>query len=97
MTMSRKSWQDVRTKRLATPAARDAYWRAERASQIGEEVRRLREAAGLSQRQLAEKMGSTQSVIARLEAGGVEPTLATLDRVAAALGAGLDVHFAATA
>ena len=94
--MSRKSWQDVRTKRLASPAARDAYWRAERASQI-EEVRRLREAAGLSQPQLAEKMASTQSVIARLEAGGVEPTLATLDRVAAALGADLDVHFAATA
>ena len=55
--MSRKSWQDVRTKRLASPAARDAYWRAERASQI-EEVRRLREAAGLSQPQLAEKMAS---------------------------------------
>ena len=95
--MSRKTWQDVRSKRLATPVARDAYWRAAKASQIGAEVRRLREAAGLSQRQLAEKMGSTQSVIARLEAGGVEPTLATLDRAAAALGADLNVHFGAPA
>lgn len=95
--MSRRTWQDVRVDRLATPAAREGYWRTQRAYQLGEEARRLREAAGLSQRQLAEKMGSTQSVIARLEAGGVEPTLATLDRVAAALGADLDIHFAATA
>ena len=95
--MSRKTWQEVRATRLAPPAARSAYWRAQRAFQIGEEVRRLRIAAGLSQRQLADKMGSSQFVIARLEAGGVEPTLATLDRVASALGADLDIHFAAIA
>lgn len=95
--MSRRNWKDLRSERLAAPEAREGYWRAQRAYQIGQEVRRLREGAGLSQRQLAEKMGSTQSVIARLEAGGVEPTLATLDRVAAALGADLDIHFAATA
>ena len=43
-------------------------------------------AAGLTQRQLAEKMGTTQSAIARLESGLQTPTLDTLSRLAVALG-----------
>jgi transcriptional regulator with XRE-family HTH domain len=43
-------------------------------------------AAGLTQRQLAEKMGTTQSAIARLESGMQVPTLDTLCRLAAVLG-----------
>jgi len=42
-------------------------------------------AAGLTQRQLAEKMGTTQSAIARLESGMQTPTLDTLCRLAAVL------------
>ena len=95
--MTRRTWQEVRAERLTAPEARDAYWQASRAHRIGEEVRRLREERGLSQRELAERMGASQSVIARLEAGAVEPTIATLDRVAAALGVELDIHFAKSA
>lgn len=95
--MTRKTWEEVRAKRLEVPTAREAYWQADRAHRIGEEVRRLREERGLSQRQLGELMGASQSVIARLEAGGVEPTIATLDRVANALNVALDIHFAKTA
>ena len=50
---------------------------------------------GLSQAELARRIGLSRSVIARLEAGGVEPRLTTLDRVAQALGVGLDVQFLA--
>jgi transcriptional regulator with XRE-family HTH domain len=64
-----------------------------RAFQIGEEVRRLRSERGLSQQELAERMGVAQSVVARLEAGGVEPRVSTLDRVAQALGVELAIHF----
>jgi transcriptional regulator with XRE-family HTH domain len=53
----------------------------------------LGEAAGLTQRQLADRASMTQSVTARLEAGGTEPTLATLDRVAEALGLELTIAF----
>lgn len=95
--MARQKWQEIRARRLQEPAARDAYWQAARAHRIGEEVRRLREERGWSQRELAERMGATQSVIARLEAGGVEPTIATLDRVAAALKVELDIRFATSA
>ena len=95
--MTRETWQDLKSKRLSQPAVREGYWQAARAYRIGEEVRRLREERGLSQRQLGERMGASQSVIARLEAGGVEPTIATLDRVAAALNMALDIHFAKSA
>jgi transcriptional regulator with XRE-family HTH domain len=62
------------------------------AYEIGRQVRELREAQGLSQTQLASRMGTTQSVIARLEAGGSKPTLRTLERAAAALRVRLNVH-----
>jgi transcriptional regulator with XRE-family HTH domain len=58
---------------------------------LGERIRVLREANGISQAELARRIGSTQPSIARLEAGRVSPTLETLDRVAAALGAELVV------
>ena len=45
-----------------------------------------REAAGLSQRELARRMGTSQAAIDRLESGGVGATLTTLQRVATALG-----------
>ena len=40
---------------------------------------------GSSQRDLAQRMGTSQAAIARLEAGGVGATLTTLQRAASAL------------
>jgi transcriptional regulator with XRE-family HTH domain len=57
------------------------------------EIHRLREKRGLSQRELAERLGTTQSAVARLEAGNVSPSLPTLDEVANALGVELVVRF----
>ena len=50
--------------------------------------------AGLTQRQLAERVGTSQPAIARLEAGLVSPTLDTVKRVAAAAGYELRVELA---
>lgn len=93
--MSRRTWNELRAERLAAPEAQQAYDAAARAFRLGEEVRRLRIARGLSQQELAKRMGLPQSVVARLEAGGVEPRLSTLDRVAQALGVELEVQFRA--
>ena len=51
---------------------------------LAREIIRTRVAAGLSQKELAEKIGTTQSVIARLESGTHTPSVSTLKRVAAA-------------
>ena len=52
---------------------------------IGEQVARQRARHRLSQRQLAELCGTTQSAIARLEGGSRAPRIDTLIRVADAL------------
>jgi transcriptional regulator with XRE-family HTH domain len=57
--------------------------------QAGDLIREARRRAGLTQRELAERLGTTQSAIARLERGGTEPSY---ERVAEALRAcGLDL------
>lgn len=49
--------------------------------------------AGLSQRQLATRMHTTQAVVARLESGRVKPSTRTLERLAAATGMKLRISF----
>jgi ribosome-binding protein aMBF1 (putative translation factor) len=91
--MSRSSWEEIKAQGGGSSEAQAGYEEARRAYEVGREVRRQREAANLTQQQLADRAGMTQSVIARLEAGGTEPTLATLDRVARALGLELTIAF----
>ncbi|MEZ5231010.1 MAG: helix-turn-helix transcriptional regulator [Acidimicrobiales bacterium] len=52
---------------------------------------RLRTEAGLTQAELAERMGTTQSAIAQIEGGGTRPTLETLEKLAMSVGQDLVV------
>ncbi len=52
---------------------------------LGENVARLREAAGLKQEELTEKAGLSSGYLSRLENGHVDPKASFLLRVAAAL------------
>ena len=69
----------------------DAYRDEAQVSELRELVFRLRAEAGLTQAELAERMGTTQSAIARLEGGGARPSLRTLGKLAAALGQELSI------
>jgi ribosome-binding protein aMBF1 (putative translation factor) len=86
------SWNTLKTKRLEAMSDTEraqyerAYAAAALAAEVGERVRDAREAAGLSQRELARRMGTSQAAVDRLEAGGAGATLTTLQRVATALG-----------
>lgn len=86
------SWNELKTKRLEAMSDAEraeyerAYAAAALAAEVGERVREARDAAGLSQRELARRMGTSQAAVDRLEAGGVGATLTTLQRVATALG-----------
>lgn len=53
-------------------------------------LRQARRRAGLSQRQLAVKVGVSQPQIARIESGAVVPRVDTLDRLLEACGEGLE-------
>lgn len=59
-----------------------------------DEFLRARAAQGLTQAQVAEKIGTTQSAVARMESGSGKhsPSLATLSRYAEALGCKLEVR-----
>ena len=54
-------------------------------TRVADHVAKQRKANGLSQKELAELTGTTQSAIARLESGGRPPRIDTLLRVAEAL------------
>ena len=87
----RTSWDDIKAQRPLTDEGRDAYEDEARISAFRAMVYRLRVEAGLTQAELAQRMGTTQSAIARMEGGGARPTLETLEKLAAAVGAELVV------
>lgn len=53
-------------------------------------IAELRKAKGMSQEQLATRSGVHRVTIARFETGKISPTLATLERLAAALDVTID-------
>jgi transcriptional regulator with XRE-family HTH domain len=59
---------------------------AERREQLAAELVARRQALGLSQTEVAARMGTSQSSVARLESGSSDILLSTLERYAAALG-----------
>jgi transcriptional regulator with XRE-family HTH domain len=61
-------------------------------ARIAEQVAARRRSLGLSQAELADLCGTTQSAIARLESGGRPPRIDTLLRVANALDCELEVE-----
>ena len=53
---------------------------------VGQNVKRLRTAAGLSQAELADRMGVDRAYVSGLELGQRNPTIVTLWHIARALG-----------
>ena len=82
----RTGWDDVKAQRPLSEDGRAAYEDEARISAFRALVHRLRTEAGLTQAELAARMGTTQSAIARMEGGGARPTLETLEHLAVAVG-----------
>src|SRR5438270_13899853 len=59
---------------------------AEQRGQLVRELAAQRQAAGLSQTEVAAEMGTSQSAVARLESGIADVRASTLERYAAAVG-----------
>ena len=87
----RTTWSEHNQSRPLTAGGRAAYADEARMAAFRDLVYRLRTDAGLTQAELARRMGTTQSAIARMEGGGTRPTLETLEKVATAVGAELVV------
>jgi predicted transcriptional regulator len=59
---------------------------SERRRALSDDLVERRRAAGLSQTQVAARMGTSQSAVARLETGTSDVLMSTVDRYASALG-----------
>jgi predicted transcriptional regulator len=65
---------------------------AKRRRGLIDELVTARQRQGLSQTVVAARMGTSQSVVARLESGAIDIRLSTLERYATAVGRDLDVR-----
>lgn len=84
---------DLKKKLMENPEVREEYARADAEFTLIETMIRARLEAKLTQAELAERIGTTQSAIARLEGGRVSPSISTLRRYAEATGHQLRVGF----
>jgi len=71
---------------LRRAADEQAARMAEERGRLVRELAEQRQAAGLSQTEVAARMGTSQSAVARLESGTADVRASTLERYAAAIG-----------
>ena len=84
----RKDLRHFKERALAHPEVKREYERLAEEFEFLDEMLKARAAAGLSQADVAARIGTTQSAVARLESPSAKhsPSLATLRRYASALG-----------
>lgn len=85
--------QSRHTTWLGDPAYREAYNELAPEFRLARALIEARANAGLTQAQMAERMQTTQSVVARLESGRAHPSTRTLERFARAAGVRLKISF----
>jgi DNA-binding XRE family transcriptional regulator len=97
MPKTKKSikYEDFKAQLLADPEVRKEYEALEPEFRLIRDVLLLRNELNLSQRQLAELVGTKQPAISRLERGDGNITINTLRRIADALNADLDISLKA--
>lgn len=86
-------FQEYLANKLKNPTFRKHYDEYGKQLEIAYRILQLRKKEGLSQAEMAKKVGTSQSNIARMEAGEQNFTTGTLYKVAVALGRELKIDF----
>ncbi|NTV56694.1 MAG: helix-turn-helix transcriptional regulator [Deltaproteobacteria bacterium] len=86
--------KELKSRALARGDVRAEFDKLEEEFAFLDEFLKARAAAGMSQAEIADRMGTTQSAVARLESGRGKhsPSLATLRKYARALGYRVDLR-----
>ena len=87
------SLDEVFAKAEKSPRWKDAYAQADIEVRVAIDIAKARERARLTQSQLAKAIGTTQSVISRIERADQNLTLETLSKIAGALQRHLVIQF----
>src|SRR5262245_50859221 len=86
--------EELQANVTANPVTNEIYQRELARLRLANQILEVRHRAGLSQEALAERIGTKQSAVARMERGGYTGyTVSTLAKIAAATGLQLDVRF----
>jgi predicted transcriptional regulator len=88
-------YEEFKARLLANPEVKAEYDALAPEFEISAELLRARLRSGLSQSELATRMGTSQSAIARLESGQTLPSTKTLLRFAQATGSKIQVRLSA--
>ena len=86
-------WNVYKQKLLKDPEFKKLYEDSQPEFEIAKAIIRARIKIKITQKELARKMNTTQSVISRVEQGRTSPSIALLKRLAAALNTTLQVQF----
>jgi transcriptional regulator with XRE-family HTH domain len=86
--------KELKKRALERTDVKEEYEKLDEEFRLLDEFLKARAAAGITQAEVAERIGTTQSAIARLESGKGKhsPSLATLQKYAHALGCRLEVR-----
>ena len=89
-----KSLHEFKARALARPDVKREYDRIAEEFEFLDEILKARTATGMTQADVAARIGTTQSAVARLESAdsGHSPSIATLQKYAVALGYKLQVR-----
>ena len=85
--------KNLHKKWLKEPGYKSAYDALDDEFQLAQTLIEARKQAGLSQDQLAHRMKTSQSYVARIESGQVRPSTKALERLARATGTRLKITF----
>ena len=88
-----KSWKSLKKELLKDEKVRNEYEKLKPRYQMVSEIIEARKRKGLTQEELAQKIGTKQSAIARVESGNANPTIAFLEKLASALDSDLTILF----
>ncbi|OGE33944.1 hypothetical protein A3J19_00680 [Candidatus Daviesbacteria bacterium RIFCSPLOWO2_02_FULL_41_8] len=88
-----KDWNEIKKKWLKDPEFKRLYEESQPEFEIAKAIIRARIERKMTQKELARRMHTTQSVISRVEQAGTSPSISFLKRVAKALNASLQVQF----
>ena len=87
-----RNWKDIKNDLLQDPEVKAEYDRLDPEFRLASMLIEARTKAGLSQEQLAQRMGMKQAGVARIESGRYNPSMKTLQRYAEATGHKLQIN-----
>lgn len=87
-----KNWKTFKNKLLKNPIVVEKYNKLSPRYQVISSLIEARLKKGLTQRELAVKIGTKQSAIARVESGKANPSLKFLEKMVAGIGSKLVIQ-----